>query len=139
MACIEDAIDCPRSSDITTPEHGLRVTSSREPQSAVNICGTSLAIKLNPPDDCGPVTALVLRLFVLVLGLSLLVSVAQAEADQEMRFPAPEFKSSYKFPETTIPPATSEVQQWTDVAVLAAALSLAAWLAVKRRSRRGIF
>ncbi len=140
MACIENAIDFPRSSANTTPENGLRVASSRESQSAVNICGKPpLLFKLDRPDVRAPVTALLLRLFFLVLGLSLLTSVAQAEPDQEVRFPAPEFKSSYKFPETTIPPATSEMQQWTDVAVLAAALSLAAWLAVKRRSRRGIF
>jgi NosR/NirI family nitrous oxide reductase transcriptional regulator len=76
-------------------------------------------------------------LFLLVLGV--LVSIAQAGPDQDMRFPAPEFRSGYTFPETTVPPATSETRQWIDVAVLAAALSLAAWLAVKRHSRRGIF
>ena len=56
-----------------------------------------------------------------------------------MRFPAPEFQGEYTFPETTVPPPTSEAQQWIDVFVLAGALSLAAWLAVKKRSRRGLF
>ena len=58
---------------------------------------------------------------------------------EDLRFPAPEFRSGYNFPPTTAPAATSQVREWIDVAVFAAALSLAAWLAVKRRSRRGIF
>lgn len=58
---------------------------------------------------------------------------------EEMRFPAPEFKSGYTFPGTTVPSATSEMRQWVDVFVLVGALSLAAWLAVRRRSRRGLF
>jgi hypothetical protein len=84
------------------------------------------------------------RRLLFVRGTVLLLAVlfaaaALAGADQEMRFPAPEFKSGYKFPDTTVPSATSETQQWIDVAVLAAALTLAAWLAVKRHSRRGLF
>lgn len=58
---------------------------------------------------------------------------------EDLRFPAPEFRSGYKFPPTTAPAATSNIREWVDVFVLGAALSLAAWLAVKRRSRRGIF
>lgn len=57
----------------------------------------------------------------------------------EMRFPAPEFVSGYEFPETTVPESTSQWQQWIDVLVLAGALSLGAWLAIKKRSRRGLF
>lgn len=71
--------------------------------------------------------------------LSFLTSLAQDRPDQELRFPAPEFESGYKFPETTIPQATTETRQWIDVAVFAAALSLATWFAVKRHSRRGVF
>lgn len=73
----------------------------------------------------------------LALMLMLLASMF-AEAD-EMRFPAPEFRSGYTFPETTTPAATSQAREWVDVGIFAAALSLASWLAVKRRSRRGIF
>ncbi len=79
--------------------------------------------------------------FLLLLAFCALALVpgALAGSDQEMRFPAPEFKSGYQFPATTVPSATSETQQWIDVAVLAGALSLASWLAVKRHSRRGLF
>ena len=57
----------------------------------------------------------------------------------EMNFPQPEFTSGYDFPPTTVPAPTSESKQWIDVAVLFLALSVASWLAVKRRSRRGLF
>lgn len=57
----------------------------------------------------------------------------------EMRFPAPEFKSGYSFPGTTVPDPTPEWQAWVDVALLAGCLALASWLAVKRHSRRGLF
>lgn len=56
-----------------------------------------------------------------------------------MRFPAPEFEGDYSFPDTTVPQPTSQTEQWVDVLVLFGALSLAAWLAVKKRSRRGLF
>ena len=80
-----------------------------------------------------------LRALFVVVAFILFVPFVFAGPDQDMRFPAPEFKSGYTFPDTTVPPATSEAQQWIDVAVLAAALSLATWLAIKRHSRRGIF
>jgi NosR/NirI family transcriptional regulator, nitrous oxide reductase regulator len=64
--------------------------------------------------------------------------VANACAD-EMRFPAPAFTSGYTLPGTTVPEPTSQTQQWMDVGVLVVALSLASWLAVKKRSRKGVF
>lgn len=73
-----------------------------------------------------------------LLFLCVLWNVSPVGAD-EMRFPAPEFESSYLFPDTTVPPPTSEAGQWVDVFVLFGALSLGAWLAVKKRSRRGLF
>jgi NosR/NirI family transcriptional regulator, nitrous oxide reductase regulator len=72
-----------------------------------------------------------LLLFLLAFGVS-------AFAD-EMRFPAPEFRSGYTFPATSVPPAVSESRQWVDLLVLLGALSLGAWLVIKRRSRQGVF
>ena len=58
---------------------------------------------------------------------------------EDLRFPAPEFRTGYQFPPTTAPVATSNLREWIDVIVFATALGLASWLAVKRRSRRGVF
>lgn len=58
---------------------------------------------------------------------------------EEMRFPAPEFKNDYSFPATTAPAATAQLREWVDLGIFTGALSLASWLAVKRRSRRGLF
>lgn len=74
----------------------------------------------------------------LAVGFMTFIGATSAFAD-EMRFPAPEFSSGYSFPETTVPAATSQTQQWIDVGVLIIALSLAAWLAIKKRSRKGLF
>ena len=54
------------------------------------------------------------------------------------RFPKPEFESGYQLPSPAYPqPAL--VNQYLDVAVLCVALGLAAYLALQRRSRAGIF
>ncbi|MCX7826300.1 MAG: 4Fe-4S binding protein [Verrucomicrobiae bacterium] len=54
------------------------------------------------------------------------------------RFPPPEFESGYKMPPTTAPAPRAEWLGWLDVAVLAGALALASYLALKKRSRDGI-
>lgn len=79
------------------------------------------------------------RLILIALIASIPIWLPGVTLGDEMRFPAPEFSSGYRFPQTTIPPGTSELQQWVDVAVLLGALSLAAWLAIWRRSRPGLF
>ncbi len=45
----------------------------------------------------------------------------------------------YELPRTTTPAPQSEYHDYIDVAVLAAAMGLAAYLALKKRSRRGLF
>jgi ferredoxin len=55
------------------------------------------------------------------------------------RFPPPEFEVEYVMPDTTVPAPRVESLQILDVAVLIAALSLASWLVLKKRSRRGVF
>ncbi|MCE5185810.1 MAG: 4Fe-4S binding protein [Planctomycetaceae bacterium] len=54
------------------------------------------------------------------------------------RFPPPEFDSGYSIPTVTEPAARGEWLAFLDVAVLVAALGLAAWLSLKKRSRKGI-
>ncbi len=55
------------------------------------------------------------------------------------RFPKPEFESGYIEPETWLPLPRAEFLAWLDVAVLLTALSLAAWLVLRKRSRIGVF
>jgi NosR/NirI family nitrous oxide reductase transcriptional regulator len=141
MARVADTIICAANGTSQRSERGLPGRSSHDsvarseilhgPQCLRTCCGL---------EGRAPIATQVARAFsILLLAFTLLPFISQAGPDQDMRFPAPEFKSGYVFPETTVPPATSETQQWVDVAVLAAALSLAAWLAVKRHSRRGVF
>ncbi len=78
----------------------------------------------------------------LVLGFAIwlaLIPEATTTRADEMRFPAPEFSTGYTFPDTAVPSPTSESRQWIDVGVLVAALSLASWLAIRKRSRTGLF
>lgn len=54
------------------------------------------------------------------------------------RFPQPEFESGYSHPENIWPCPSAQWTDWTDVGLLAAALCLAIYLVLYRRSRRGI-
>ena len=80
-----------------------------------------------------PICAAVLTLLAILLPGTLTL------AEDVMNFPQPEFTSEYDFPLTTVPEPTSQTKQWIDVVVLFLALSLASWLAIKKRSRRGLF
>lgn len=76
-------------------------------------------------------------------GLAIVVLLAVAAGDLRAapppaRFPQPEFESGYVQPLTTVPPPRSQALEYLDVAILAAALGLASWLVLKRRSRAGI-
>jgi polyferredoxin len=53
-------------------------------------------------------------------------------------FPPPDFTSGYKLPTSSTPPPRAELFAYVDIAVLALALSVASYLVLKRRSRRGI-
>lgn len=54
------------------------------------------------------------------------------------RFPRPEFESGYVYATNQYPAPRAQTWEYIDVAVLIAALSLTAWLAIKKRSRRGL-
>lgn len=56
----------------------------------------------------------------------------------QQRFPKPEFETGYEQPDPTTPEPRSASLEWLDVIVLAGALALASWLALKKRSRQGI-
>lgn len=73
----------------------------------------------------------------LVLMLILLGVTAWA-GTPTARFPRPDFEGGYVPPATQCPAPRAAVMQWVDVGVLLVAMSLTAWLGLKRRSRLGI-
>lgn len=77
----------------------------------------------------GPKQTFLIILFAL-LGVSLLHA--------QQRFPKPEFDSGYVQPNPTTPEPRAMALEYFDVMVLLAVLSLASWLAVRKRSRRGL-
>jgi len=73
----------------------------------------------------------------MVAASALAVMVVQAGA--QSRFPQPDFETAYEPPSTLAPAPRAHVMEYVDVAVLFMALSLASYLILKRRSRRGLF
>ena len=59
-------------------------------------------------------------------------------AHSQQRFPKPEFDSGYVQPSPEAPEPRSVLMEYFDVLVLLLVLSLASWLAIRKRSRRGI-
>ncbi|HBC78408.1 MAG TPA: 4Fe-4S ferredoxin [Bacteroidales bacterium] len=62
----------------------------------------------------------------------------QAVLFAQDRFPRPEFESGYVYPEHQMPLQRAPVWEYIDLAVLIGALSIASWLALKKRSRQGL-
>ena len=79
----------------------------------------------------------VLRVFASLRFMILLLLFA-LPAQAEFRFPMPEFSSGYEHPAMHVPEPSNAMAGW-DIAVLLGALSLAAFLVLKRRKRREIF
>ncbi|MCK5558902.1 MAG: LPXTG cell wall anchor domain-containing protein, partial [Candidatus Hydrogenedentes bacterium] len=75
---------------------------------------------------------------ILLVALALFLGAAVPALAAAFRFPMPDFESGYQLPEMKLPlpKAGSDL---LDMAVLLGALSLSAFLVIKRRSRRAIF
>lgn len=78
------------------------------------------------------------RFTVRTLAAVLLLFLFGFPALAEQRFPPPDFEGGHKLPETTTPPPRALVLEYLDVAVLVAALGVATWLVLKKRSRKGV-
>ena len=79
-----------------------------------------------------------ITVFIALTGLVFSGSVGASTDIQ--RFPPPEFKESgHELPVTTVPKPRADLYEYIDVAALLLALSLASYLTLKKRSRRGIF
>lgn len=63
---------------------------------------------------------------------------AAQPARGEDRFPRPEFESGYVRPERVTPAPRLPWRDTADITLLAAGLGITAWLALKRRSRKGL-
>lgn len=74
-----------------------------------------------------------ITLFVIMLSL-----LAGGFLQAQQRFPKPEFDSGYVQPSPTTPEPRAIALEYFDVFVLLAVLSLASWLAIRKRSRRGL-
>ena len=57
----------------------------------------------------------------------------------EARFPAPEFETGHVVPSPTTPVPSGDYSGYVDLTLLFAAMVLASWLLLKKRSRKGIF
>lgn len=80
------------------------------------------------------------KLILLSAFFFLLLALVSADAlSQQQRFPMPEFDTDYTLPDTTRPEPRAEGMEYVDLGVLFAVLLLTSWLALKRRSRKGIF
>jgi NosR/NirI family nitrous oxide reductase transcriptional regulator len=73
-----------------------------------------------------------------IIAIAVLLNLC-AGASGELLFPPPEFQSDYVMPTTTTPHPHQDIYEYVDVAVLFVALSLASYLALKKRSRRATF
>jgi NosR/NirI family transcriptional regulator, nitrous oxide reductase regulator len=78
------------------------------------------------------------RLAASIVAAALIATLSATVAAAADRFPRPDFQNGYTHPIVTPPPPRALIAEYLDVAVLAGALALAAYLALRRRSRRGI-
>jgi len=83
------------------------------------------------------ITHITLLIVFLSVGLDLAIQTERVVFGAE-RFPPPEF-DDHELPLTTQPEPRADFYEYLDVAVLLIALSLASYLALKKRSRNGIF
>ncbi len=77
------------------------------------------------------------RINKILFSLSALLLSIPAWAQQ--RFPKPEFETGYVQPPTTQPGPRALFLEYVDVFILTAALAVATWFVVKKRSRQGVF
>ena len=74
-----------------------------------------------------------------LLFMLLLIVLVSVPLQAQYRFPRPEFKADYEIPELEVPDSTPSMYEYVDLFVLVLLLSLVSYLALKRRSRIGIF
>ena len=79
-----------------------------------------------------------IRLAHIIITIAVLLNLCAVVSAVEL-FPPPEFEGAYEMPSPTTPHPQQNIYEYIDVAGLLLALSLAAYLALKSRSRRATF
>ncbi|MDT8303244.1 MAG: 4Fe-4S binding protein [Sedimentisphaerales bacterium] len=79
-----------------------------------------------------------IRFGYIIIGIVILFLLSGVASALE-RFPPPEFEGGHEFPTTTTPHPQQDIYEYIDAIVLLAALSLAAYLVLRKRSRRAVF
>ncbi|MCD6405335.1 MAG: 4Fe-4S binding protein [Planctomycetes bacterium] len=80
-----------------------------------------------------------MKKYVLAAIFAAIISLAGRPARADERFPRPEFETGHELPSPSHPAPRADIYEYVDVAVLLAALALATYLALARRSRGGVF
>jgi len=75
----------------------------------------------------------------IIIFLSMILILNSAFCFAADRFPRPEFTSDYQKPQIISPLPEASWIDYLDMAVLVMALTLASWLALRKRSRNGLF
>jgi NosR/NirI family nitrous oxide reductase transcriptional regulator len=75
----------------------------------------------------------------IIITLAAILMICSIASAGTVRFPPPEFESGYELPNTTVPNPRHGIYDYIDTIVLLAALGLASYLVLKKRSRRAIF
>lgn len=71
--------------------------------------------------------------------VAVVTSLSTVSAGSDKPFPPPDFRSGYRFPESQFVLPHGVWRDGLDVGLLVIALALAAWFAVRKRSRAGVF
>ena len=77
--------------------------------------------------------------FFRIIWFILLILLSSQTVRASERFPPPNFESGHELPVISQTPPRAGIYEYVDVIVLLAVLSLTSYVALKRRSRRGIF
>ncbi len=79
-----------------------------------------------------------MKLYLIIVIAGIVLTATFSAMAIEIRFAMPDFQSGYSLPDIFTPDPPAGFGTW-DVAILFGALSLATWLVLKKRSRRGLF
>ena len=80
-----------------------------------------------------------MRLRLSVIFFFLIIFLYSASSQVVERFPKPDFQGQYVHPDLLVEHPDAEMFEYLDVLILIAALSLASYIVLKKRSRRYVF